>query len=76
VGTQLDIYRDGSPYQEGCYLGKLVIKAVAPKEAAAEFKSARRVPVEKLRQDELPRKGDTVSRLSIAQTVPSVEVKP
>ncbi len=61
-GAKLDIYRETGG---GQYLGTLVItKSVYPKEAVAEFRPARGVPVSQLRPDELPRKGDTVGHIS------------
>ena len=57
-GSRLDVYRESGG---GKYLGTLVVtKSVYPKEAVAEFRPARPVPVAQLRPDELPRKGDTV----------------
>lgn len=61
-GSRLDIYRtDGG----GQYLGTLVVtRSLYPKEAVAEFKPKRSVPVAQLRPDELPRKGDTVGQVT------------
>lgn len=60
-GSKIDVYREAGG---GKYLGTLVVtKSVYPKEAVAEFKPARGVPVSQLRPDELPRKGDTVGQL-------------
>lgn len=61
-GSRLDVYRtDGG----GQYLGTLVVtRSLYPKEAVAEFKPARPVPVAQLRPDELPRKGDTVGQVT------------
>lgn len=61
-GSRLDIYRtDGG----GQYLGTLVVtRSLYPKEAVAEFKPKRSVPVTQLRPDELPRKGDTVGQVT------------
>ncbi|HEY1192043.1 MAG TPA: hypothetical protein VGE74_30720 [Gemmata sp.] len=57
-GSRLDVYRESNG---GQYLGTLVVtKSVYPKEAVAEFRPARRVPISQLRADELPRKGDQV----------------
>jgi hypothetical protein len=57
-GSKLDVFR---PTGGGKYLGTLVVtKSVYPKEAVAEFRPARAVPVAQLRPDELPRKGDIV----------------
>lgn len=56
-GSRLDVYREST----GQYLGTLVVtKSVYPKEAVAEFRSAKGVPVSQLRPNELPRKGDQV----------------
>ncbi len=61
-GSRLDVYRET---EGGKYLGTLVItKSIYPKEAVAEFRPARGVPISQLRPDELPRKGDTVGRVS------------
>ena len=61
-GSRLDVYRESGG---GQYLGTLVVtRSVYPKEAVAEFKPARPVPVAQLRPDELPRKGDTVGQVS------------
>jgi hypothetical protein len=61
-GSKLDVYREGGG---GKYLGTLTVtKSIYPKEAVAEFKPARPVPVAQLRPEELPRKGDTVGVLS------------
>jgi len=62
-GSRIDVYRETGG---GKYLGTLVItKSIYPKEAVAEFRSARGVPVSQLRPDELPRKGDTVGQLTV-----------
>ncbi|MCI0701277.1 MAG: sigma-70 family RNA polymerase sigma factor [Planctomycetia bacterium] len=61
AGVVLDVYRVADKPK---YLGTLVVKTVKPKEAVAEFKPARKVPLDKLREDELPRKGDSVGRLT------------
>lgn len=64
-GSQLDVYRESGG---GQYLGTLVVtKSIYPKEAVAEFRPARRVPVSQLRPDELPRKGDTVGHVSLGR---------
>ncbi|MBP3958477.1 hypothetical protein J8F10_24785 [Gemmata sp. G18] len=61
-GSRLDVYRESGG---GQYLGTLVVtKSLYPKDAVAEFRPARRVPVSQLRADELPRKGDTVGIIS------------
>ncbi len=61
-GSKLDVYREGGG---GKYLGTLIVtKSLYPKEAVAEFKPARPVPISQLRPDELPRKGDKVGILS------------
>jgi hypothetical protein len=61
-GSRLDVYRESGG---GKYLGTLVVtKSLYPKEAVAEFKPARPVPLAQLRPDELPRKGDTVGHVS------------
>ncbi|VTR91021.1 Uncharacterized protein OS=Blastopirellula marina DSM 3645 GN=DSM3645_09607 PE=4 SV=1 [Gemmata massiliana] len=61
-GSRLDVYRESGG---GQYLGTLVVtKSLYPKQAVAEFRPARRVPVAQLRADELPRKGDTVGIIS------------
>ena len=63
-----DLYDRSNLYREsggGQYLGTLVVtKSLYPKEAIAEFRPARRVPVSQLRSEELPRKGDTVGIIS------------
>jgi hypothetical protein len=60
-GSRLDVYRETNG---GQYLGTLVVTStIEPKEAVAEFRPARGVPVSQLRPDELPRKGDTVGKL-------------
>jgi hypothetical protein len=60
-GSRLDVYRESGG---GKYLGTLVVtKSLYPKEAVAEFRPARPVPVAQLRPDELPRKGDTVGHV-------------
>ncbi len=65
-GSKLDIYRETGG---GQYLGTLIVtKSVYPKEAVAEFRPARGVPVSQLRPDELPRKGDTVGQISLGST--------
>ncbi len=65
-GSRLDVYREGGG---GKYLGTLVVtKLVYPKEAVAEFKPMRGVPISQLRPDELPRKGDTVGQVSVSRT--------
>ena len=64
-GSRLDVYRETGG---GRYLGTLVVtKSVYPKEAVAEFKPSRRVPVAQLRPDELPRKGDIVGQVSTSR---------
>jgi hypothetical protein len=64
-GSRLDVYRESNG---GQYLGTLIVtRAIQPKEAVAEFKPARRVPIAQLRPDELPRKGDTVGNVSIGR---------
>jgi hypothetical protein len=61
-GSRLDVYRETGG---GKYLGTLVVtKTLFPKDAVAEFRPARPVPVSQLRPDELPRKGDTVGHVS------------
>lgn len=59
---QLDIYRETGG---GKYLGTLTVTKVEPKTAVGEFKPARDMPLDKLRPEELPRKGDTVGILKI-----------
>ena len=63
VGTKLDVYREAGG---GKYLGTVTVTKVQPKEAVCEFKPARAVPIEKLRAEELPRKGDSVGRVALA----------
>jgi len=66
-GSKLDVYREGGG---GKYLGTLTVtKSLYPKEAIAEFKPARPVPITQLRPDELPRKGDTVGQLTLGPTI-------
>jgi hypothetical protein len=66
VGSRLDVYREAGG---GRYLGTLVVtKSIYPKEAVAEFKPARPVPIAQLRPDELPRKGDIVGQISNSRT--------
>jgi len=65
-GSRLDVYREAGG---GRYLGTLVVtKSLYPKEAVAEFKPARPVPIAQLRPDELPRKGDIVGQVSNTRT--------
>ena len=65
-GSRLDVYRETGG---GQYLGTLVVtKSIYPKEAVAEFKPARPVPIAQLRPDELPRKGDIVGQISNSRT--------
>lgn len=65
-GSRLDVFREGASPK---YLGTLVVtKTLYPKEAVAEFKPARPVPISQLRPDELPRKGDTVGQVSVIRT--------
>ncbi len=60
-GSRLDVYREANG---GKYLGTLVVtKSIYPKEAVAEFRPARAVPISQLRPDELPRKGDSVGMI-------------
>ena len=60
-GSRLDVYRESGG---GKYLGTLVVtRSVYTKEAVAEFKPARGVPMAQLRPDELPRKGDVVGHV-------------
>jgi hypothetical protein len=60
-GNKLDVYRETGG---GKYLGTLVVtKSVETKQAVCEFKPARAAAIEKLRPDELPRKGDSVGLL-------------
>ncbi len=60
-GSKLDIYRENGG---GQYLGTLTVTTtLKPKEAVAEFKPARGVPISQLRPDEIPRKGDIVGKL-------------
>ena len=62
-GSRLDVFRESGG---GKYLGTVVVtKSIYPKEAVAEFRPARRVPVSQLRPDELPRKGDIVGLASV-----------
>jgi hypothetical protein len=62
-GSRIDVYRETNG---GKYLGTLVVtKSIYPKEAVAEFRPARGVPLSQLRPDELPRKGDTVGQLTV-----------
>ncbi|MBY0459774.1 MAG: hypothetical protein K2V38_20840 [Gemmataceae bacterium] len=57
-GSRLDVYRLANG---GQFLGTLVVtKSIQPKEAVAEFRPARGVPLTQLRSDELPRAGDLV----------------
>jgi len=74
-GTRLDVYRvsgDG-----GKYLGTVVVSTVKPKEAVGEFKPARRVPFDQLKEDELPRKGDTVGHIAPpGDELPSLTLPP
>jgi RNA polymerase sigma factor (sigma-70 family) len=60
-GTKLDAYRETGG---GKYLGTLVVKKLEPKTAVCEFRPARNVPIEKLKAEELPRKGDSVGRIT------------
>jgi hypothetical protein len=61
-GSRLDVFREGN---EPKYLGTLVVtRSIYPKEAVAEFKPARPVPIAQLRPDELPRKNDIVGQVS------------
>lgn len=60
-GSKLDLYRETG---DAKYLGTLVVKTVEPKQAVCEFKPARGVAIEKLRAEELPRKGDSVGRIT------------
>ncbi|AWM41430.1 hypothetical protein GobsT_75220 [Gemmata obscuriglobus] len=58
-GARLDVFRETNG---GRYLGTLVVtKSAYPKNAVAEFRPARQVPVSQLKPEELPRKGDQVS---------------
>ena len=60
-GSRLDVYRESGG---GKYLGTLVVtRSVYPKEAVAEFRPARGVPMAQLRPEELPRKGDVVGHV-------------
>jgi hypothetical protein len=59
-GTVLELIRTNGK-NETISLGRVVItRSLYPKEAIGEFLPARKVPIAKLRPDELPRKGDTV----------------
>jgi hypothetical protein len=64
VGTTLDIYRlDGGPR----YLGTVKVTNALnlfPKQAIATFTPARNVPFDRLRPEELPKKGDEVRPLN------------
>lgn len=61
-GSRLDVYRESG---DAKYLGTLIVtKSIYPKQAVAEFKPARSVPISQLRPDELPRKDDTVGQVS------------
>ena len=60
-GSRLDVYRESGG---GKYLGTLIVtRSVYPKEAVAEFRPARAVPMAQLRPEELPRKGDVVGHV-------------
>lgn len=61
VGTKLDIYRVANG---GKYLGTLTVAKANPKNALCKFKPARDVAIDKLRPEELPRKGDSVGNIS------------
>lgn len=67
VGDQLTVFR---PVGEGARLGVLVVGTIGRKEAMCEFKPftefqpAQDVPLDKLRPEALPRKGDTVMTLN------------
>jgi hypothetical protein len=64
VGTTLDIYRTEGTAR---YLGTVKVTSALnlfPKHAIATFIPARNVPVERLRPEELPKKGDEVRPLS------------
>jgi hypothetical protein len=59
-GSRLDIYRlEGG----GKHLGTLVVTNVRAKSAVARFQPANNLPIARLRPDELPKVGDTVSPL-------------
>lgn len=67
-GSRLDVYRVTDSAQ---YLGTLVVtKSVYPKEAVAEFRPARPVPISQLRPDELPREGDQVGIIAGGSSAP------
>jgi hypothetical protein len=64
-GSRLDVFRETGG---GQYLGTLVVtRSIYPKEAVAEFKPARPVPIAQLRPDELPRKGDIVGQVTTSR---------
>jgi hypothetical protein len=60
-GSELDIYRLTGG---GKHLGTVVVTNVYAKKAVARFKPASGLPLARLRPDELPRVGDTVSKLN------------
>lgn len=61
-GSKLDVYR--ATGGDGKYLGTLEVTAsLQPKEAVAVFKPSRAVSIDKLRPDELPKKGDIVGHV-------------
>jgi hypothetical protein len=67
-GHKLDVYRETGG---GKYLGTLTVtKSLEPKQAVCEFRPARNVTIEKLRPDELPRKGDTAGLIRLADRAP------
>jgi hypothetical protein len=75
-GTRLDVYRETDG---GKYLGTLIVtKSIYVKEAIAEFQPARSVALDKLKADELPRKGDSVGNIphAVAENVPAIEQPP
>jgi RNA polymerase sigma factor (sigma-70 family) len=67
VGSKLDVYRTAG---DGKYLGTLVVATLSgAKGAVCEFKPARQVALDQLRDEELPRKGDTVGQVTATPRV-------
>ena len=60
-GSELDLYRLSGG---GKHLGTVVVTHVYAKKAVARFRPADGRPIGRLRPDELPRVGDTVSKLT------------
>jgi hypothetical protein len=70
VGTTLDLYRIDD---EARYLGTVKIvsaKHLFPKHAIATFTPARKVALDKLKPEELPKTGDQVRQLSDPKQIP------